>query len=106
MEAKTLGTKSGIEIEAPPTIAANFAQVNATPHLFLANFTGLVPGKIVIPTAVSGTKISIPSSMGNSLAYLPFLGQMQILQGTKHADTIEFELPPIERGAVAWVVGN
>jgi hypothetical protein len=66
----------------------------------------LVPGKILIPTAVSGTKIIIPSSMGNSLAYLPFLGQTQILQGTKHADTIQFELPPIERGAVAWVVGN
>jgi endo-alpha-1,4-polygalactosaminidase (GH114 family) len=103
---KLMGTKSGIEIEAPPTVAVNFGQVNDTPHLFLANFTGLVPGKILIPTAVSGTKIIIPSSMGNSLAYLPFLGQTQILQGTKHADTIQFELPPIERGAVAWVVGN
>jgi len=37
--------------------------------------------------------------------YLPFLGQTQILQGTKRADTIQFELPPIERGAIAWVVG-
>jgi len=103
---KLVDTKSGIGIEAPPTVAVNFGEVDGTPHLFFANFTGLVPGKIVIPTAVLGTKINIPSSMGDTLAYLPFLGQTQILQGTKHADTIQFELPPIERGAVAWVVGN
>ena len=98
--------KSDIRIEAPPTVAVNFAQVNGTPHLFLANFSGLVPGKIATPSAVSGSKVSIPAGMGNSLAYLPFLGQTQILHGTKHGDTMQFELPPIERGAVAWIVGN
>ena len=98
--------KSDIRIEAPPTVAVNFAQVNGTPHLFLANFSGLVPGEIATPSAVSGSKVSIPAGMGNSLAYLPFLGQTQILHGTKHGDTMQFELPPIERGAVAWVVGN
>jgi len=98
--------KSDIRIEAPPTVAVNFAQVNGTPHLFFANFSGLVPGKITTPSAVSGSKVSIPAGMGNSLAYLPFLGQTQILHGTKHGDTMQFELPPIERGAVAWVVGN
>jgi hypothetical protein len=103
---RLMGAKSEIEIEAPPTVAVNLGQVNGTPHLFLANFTGLVPGKTATPTTVSGTKINIPSSMGNSLAYLPFLGQTQILHGTRHGDTMQFELPPIERGAVAWVVGN
>ena len=101
-----MGVKSEIEIEAPPTLAVNFGRVNGAPHLFFANFTGLVPGKIAIPTGVSGAKVNIPASMGNSLAYLPFLGQTQILPGTKHGDTVQFELPPIERGAVAWVVGN
>jgi hypothetical protein len=101
-----MGAKSEIEIETPPTVAVNFGQVNGKPHLFIANFTGLVPGKIAIPTAVSGLKINIPGSMGNSLAYLPFLGQTKILRGTKRGDTMQFELPPLERGAVAWVVGN
>jgi hypothetical protein len=98
--------KSEIRIEAPPTLGVNFGRVNGAPHLFLANFTGLVPGKSAIPTAVSGAQINIPASMGNSLAYLPFLGQAQLLHGTKLGDTIQFELPPIERGAIAWVVGN
>jgi hypothetical protein len=101
-----MGVKNEIEIEAPPTLAVNFGQVNGTSHLFLANFNGLVPGKIATPATVSGAKVNIPGSMGNSLAYLPFLGQTQILHGTKHGDTMQFELPPIERGAVAWVVGN
>jgi hypothetical protein len=103
---KLMKVKSDVGIEAPLTVAANFAQVNGVPHLFFANFTGLVPGKIAIPTAVSGSKVNIPASMGNSLAYLPFLGQTQILHGTKHGDAMQFELPPIERGAVAWVIGN
>ena len=103
---RLMKVKSDIEIEAPPTVAVNFGQVNGAPHLFIANFTGLVPGKIATPTAVSGSKVNIPAGMGNSLAYLPFLGQTQILHGTLHGDTMQFELPPIERGAVAWVVGN
>jgi hypothetical protein len=101
-----MGVKNEIEIEAPPTLAVNFGRVNGTSHLFLANFNGLVPGKIATPATVSGAKVNIAGSMGNSLAYLPFLGQTQILHGTKHGDTMQFELPPIERGAVAWVVGN
>ena len=101
-----LHVKSEIAIEAPPTLAVNFGQANGAPHLFLVNFTGLVPGRIATPTSVSGVKVDVPGSMGNSLAYLPFLGQTQILRGTKHGDTMQFELPPIERGAVAWVVGN
>jgi hypothetical protein len=103
---KLMGLKSEIEIEAPPTLAVNIGRVNSAPHLFLANFTGLVPGKIAIPTAVSGTKINVPASMGHSLTYLPFLGQAQTIHGTKHGGTIQFELPPIERGAVVWLVGN
>jgi len=100
-----------VSLQAPPTVAANFGLVDGKPHVFIANFSGLVPGKVAIPTPVSGAKINIPAAAGNSLAYLPFLGQPQILHGTKHADTIhgdtvQFDLPPIERGAVAWVVAN
>ncbi len=101
-----LGLKSEIEIEAPRTVAVNFGRVSGAPHMFFANFTGLVPHKVANPTAVTGAKVSIPGSMGSSLAFLPFQGQTQILHGTKDGDRMEFELPPIERGAVAWVVGN
>jgi endo-alpha-1,4-polygalactosaminidase (GH114 family) len=101
-----LTVNSEIEMDAPSTLAVNFGRVNGAPHLFFANFTGLVPGKIVTPSATSGVKVRIPASMGNSLAFLSFPGQTHILQGSKHGDTIQFELPPIERGGAAWVIGN
>ena len=103
---QVLTVKSEMELDAPSTIAANFGLVDGSAHLFLANFAGLVPGKVATPTPVAGARVSIPAGLGNSLAYLPFLGQTQILQGTKHGDTMQFELPAIERGAAIWVIGN
>jgi hypothetical protein len=41
--------------------------------------------------------------MGDSLGYLPFLGEAQILHGVKQENRIEFTLPPVQRGAVVWV---
>src|SRR5208283_1631233 len=46
--------KSDVAVEGPPTVAANFGLVNGVPHVFLANFTGLVPKKVAVPTAVKG----------------------------------------------------
>jgi len=101
---QSIKLNSQIQVDAPPTVAANFALVDGAPHLFLANFTGLVPGKVAIPAAVPGVKVTIPVRMGNSLAYLPFLGEIQTLQGTKQNDRMEFTLPALERGAVVWVL--
>jgi hypothetical protein len=95
---------SEIQLDAPPTVAANFALIDGSPHLFLANFTGLVPGKVAIPTAVQAAKVTLPAAMGNSLAYLPFLGEIQTLQGTRQNDRMEFTLPALERGAIVWVL--
>jgi hypothetical protein len=96
--------KNEIEIEAPATVAANFARVDGTPHAYLANFGGLVPSKVAVPSAVSGIHVKIPAAMGESLAYLPFLGEQQILHGTKQGDQVEFTLPTMERSAAIWIV--
>ncbi len=100
---RAVRVKSEIEIEAAPTIAANLGNVNGTPHIFLANFSGLLPGKRSVPSAQPGIQIRIPAVMGDSLAYLPFLGEVQTLRGVKQGDRVRFTLPPVERGAVVWV---
>jgi hypothetical protein len=97
-----MDVKSKIEVDAPSTVAANISRVDGSPHIFLANFTGLVPGKMATQTPVSGIRIRVPASDGDTLAYLPFLGETQMLHGTKHADEFEFTLPPVERGAIVW----
>lgn len=92
-----------IEVHAPATVAANFGQVNGKPHIFLANFGGLVPSKVAIPVPAKGIHVRIPAAMGNSAIYLPFLGEAQRLQGEKKGNQVEFNLPAVERGAVVWV---
>jgi hypothetical protein len=103
---ETLRVKGELEIEAVPTIAVNFARVNGVPHIFLANFSGLVPGKIAVPSLQEGIRVRIPAALGDSLAYLPFLGETRILRGEKQGDRFEFSLPPLERGAVVWIIGK
>jgi len=93
-------------VDAPTTVAANFATVNGTPHIYLANFGGLVPGKVVIPTPVNNIHVRVPAGMGDSLSYLPFLGEAQIVHGVKQGDLVEFTLPSLERGAVISVAGR
>ncbi|HEY4977915.1 MAG TPA: hypothetical protein VII25_02000, partial [Candidatus Acidoferrum sp.] len=94
-----LNAKAEINVEAPPSVAANFGKVSGQPRLFLANFTGLEPAKNAIPSPVSGIRVSVPTSMGDTLVYLSFLGGQQSVHGTKQDDRFVFILPALERGA-------
>ena len=94
---------ASLELEAPATVAANFAAVSGSPHIFLANFGGLVPGKVAVPTPATRICVRIPYAKNVQLTYLPFLGKQQLLSGEKKEDQLEFVLPPLERGAVVWV---
>jgi hypothetical protein len=94
-----LGADPDIHLDAPATVAADLAMVNGSPHIYLVNFGGLVPGKVVTPTPVS-IKVKVPTAMGSSLSFLPFLGQTQLVHGVRQGSKVEFNLPPLERGAV------
>ena len=93
-----LGNSDEIHVDAPPTVAANFSTVNGAPHIYLANFGGLVPDKVAVPVPVK-IKVKVPAAMGDSLSYLPFLGETQTARGVRHGEMIEFTVP-LERGAV------
>ena len=103
---RAVTTKTEIELDAPPTVAANFGLVNGVPHVFLANFTGLVPNKVAVPNPASAIRVSIDAAWGKTLCFLPFLGETRVLHGEKKGNKSEFVLPPVERGAVIWVGGN
>ena len=103
---QAIQSKSEIVVEAPASVAANLGRVNGAPHIFLANFGGLVPRKVAIPSPAAGIRVGIPAAMGDTLAFLPFLGETQILHGVKQEDRMEFTLPAVQRGAVVWVAGK
>jgi hypothetical protein len=98
----SIDARSEISVEAPPTVATNIASANGTTHIFLANFTGLVPHKIAVPTPQANVRISSTARMGKTLRVLPFLGEVQSLHGQRVGDRVVFVLPALERGAVVW----
>jgi hypothetical protein len=103
---KATRVNADIEVDAPATVAVNFGLVNGTPHIFLANFGGLVPSKVAIPTPAEGIRVKVPAAMGDAATFLPFLGESQALHGEKKGDKVEFVLPAVERGAVVSIRGR
>jgi hypothetical protein len=98
----TLDSKPQLSVEAPPTVATNIAVMNGKPTIFVANFTGLVPHKIAVPTLLTAVRISMPVAEHRTLHVLPFLGETQTVPGQRIGDRLVFKLPALERGAVAW----
>ena len=90
-----------VSVEAPPTVVTNIASVNGSTHIFLANFTGLIPHKVAIP-APAIVRIYTPAHNSHVIHFLPFLGKVQSIQGQLVGDRTVFVLPALERGAVAW----
>ena len=103
---KVVTTGREIELVAPPTVAANYGMVGGTPHIFIANFTGLVPSKVAVAAAVHNIRVRVPEAQGKVLTFLPFLGEARMVRGEKQGDKVEFLLPPVERGAVVWLGGS
>jgi len=98
-----LGVSEELRVEASPLIAANFAALEGKPHIFLANFAGLVPHKVAVPSLQTGVRISVPVERNCTLRFLPFLGELQTLRGQREGDRTTFVLPPIGRGAAVWI---
>jgi len=101
----SLPSSASIEISASPQVASSIARVNGETHVFLANFAGLVGGKNPVQTPQTVT-IRVPNVRGSSAYFLPFLGNIQRLEGLSKQRTVTFSLPPISKGAVFWLQGD
>jgi hypothetical protein len=98
----SLAPNRGIGVFASPSVATSISQVNGAPHVFLANFAGLVGGKNPIQTPQTDVKISLPAKPNSFGFFLPFLGEVQKLDGTQENGRMTFVLPPISKGGVFW----
>jgi hypothetical protein len=89
-----------VRIEAGPHVATSISQTNGHTHCFFANFDGLRAGENPIQTPQRGVKVTLS---GASKGYfLPFLGEVQQVEGARNGDLTTFTLPTIEKGAVFW----
>ena len=92
-----------VRIQASPKIATSVARTSdGHINCFFANFAGLKGGSNPVQTPQSGVEVTIQSKSEKG-TFLPFMGQMQTVTGTRQGDSIRFQLPTITRGAVFWV---
>ncbi|MFZ0617437.1 MAG: hypothetical protein WAM01_02010 [Candidatus Acidiferrales bacterium] len=94
---------SDITLVGSPLLAANLSSVDGSPHVFIANFAGLVPHKVVVPSPQAGVRVEVPAAGNRTLQFLPFLGEAQSLRGTREGGKLVFTLPEFDRGAVVWI---
>ena len=97
----SVDSQAEINIEAPPTVISNIASVNGVPHVFFANFTGLVPHKIAIPTAQTSVKISFPVGKSRTLQSASLPGGTAIRAGPDTSGIALF-LPFLEWSVEPW----
>ena len=89
-----------VEIVAAPQVASSVAMVDGKVQVFLANFSGLRSGENPLATPQNGITIR---AHGQRAFYLPFMGNVQQLEGKKDGDWMIFSLPTVTRGGVAWI---
>lgn len=100
---KVSGLKPAVEVEASPFVATQIANVGGKPSVFLANFKGLKAKEIASQSPEENVIITFSASRAGTVAFLPFLGQAQKVQGTFAGGKLTCKLPPIDKGAVVWV---
>jgi hypothetical protein len=91
-----------IHVFASPMIATSIARVDGKPHVFFANFAGLRGGANPVQTPQAGVQVTIAGTGKHRGFFLPFLGEAQPLDGTVGRDSVTYNLPAIEKGAVFW----
>jgi hypothetical protein len=96
----SLNADHSIDVEASPAVATHVARVDGQPHIFLANFKGLVGNKNAVQTPEAGARIVVKGSP--HAHFLPFLGEVEELHGTTKDGETTYTLPDITKGAVIW----
>lgn len=92
-----------MKINAGPQVATSVARTSdGHVNVFFANFTGLVAGSNPVQTPQNGVEVSVASKTDGKGFFLPFLGDVQPVEGTRHGDSMSFKLPEITKGAVFW----
>ncbi len=93
---------SGIQVAASPQVATSISLVDGNPHVFLANFAGLRGGVNPVQTVQTGVKVTVASEAKGPAYFLPFMGEVQKVEGVRVNGGTSYTLPPISKGAVFW----
>jgi hypothetical protein len=99
---KAIATGTAVEIKASKNVVVHEARIGDHIYLFFANFDGLEAGGKATPNTQQNIEVTVPLKFGTTLHWLPFMGTETKLQGRPSGDALQFTLPGLQRGAVAW----
>ena len=100
----SLQGSNAVKIKAGPHAATSIARTSdGHINVFFANFDGLVGGSNPVQTPQKDVVVSVVSKPDSKGFFLPFLGNVQPVEGTRRGDSMTFALPAITKGAVFWV---
>lgn len=100
---ESLKAATVVGVVGSPLLATSIARVEGEPHVFFANFAGLRGRANPIQTAQSGVQVTISGAAKSRGFFLPFLGDVQPVEGTVGAHGVTYQLPAIDKGAVFWI---
>jgi hypothetical protein len=92
-----------VTVAASRNVVVHVAASGSRTYIFFANFDGLKAGAVATPRTQHGVLITLEVPEGTRLHVLPFLGVESVIPGKLHAGKMEFTLPALDRGAVAWI---
>jgi hypothetical protein len=99
---RSLNSAADFSVQASPDIAVYVATVQHRTYWYFANFKGLQKDAATVPVPERNIVLEAPLRGGTNLHLLPFLGTATTLHGTVSGDRVKFNIPRIDRGAVAW----
>ena len=97
------GFKPAVEVEASPFVATQIARVGGRVSVFLANFKGLRSKEVARQTPEQNVAVTFSAGGPGTIAFLPFLGQVQKVPGAFKDGKLTGRLPAIEKGAAVWL---
>jgi hypothetical protein len=93
--------RAAVSVDASERVATQIASVDGRPHVFFANFGGLVARENAVQTTETGASVAVSARRGRAY-FLPFLGRVRELRGRRVGGRLVFALPPIEKAATFW----
>jgi len=98
--------ESDVQVSASKNVVVHEARIGDRTCLFFANFDGLKAGEIYTPIPQRDITLTVSRRLGTKFHWLPFLGSESEIQGTLIDNDVRFEIPELDRGAIAWFTKN
>ena len=103
---EAIGTSTGVEVRASKNVVVHEARIGNRVYLFFANFDGLQAGVNATPAVQQDIEVRVPLRFGAKLHWLQFMGRETVLDGQSSLKGLQFSIPNLDRGAVAWITSK